>query len=356
MWVVLYRALRLVLLLGWLAATAGLSWLLLVFPTEPLAGAAKDYAVELPAELDAETLSARLAAERVVNRPRAFALYLRLLGAHRKLRRGWVVLNRSLSPELLLARIAEGFGRAEVSVNLPEGYTRFDIARRLAQFGVVPEVRFLSASRDPALLRALEIPAESAEGYLFPATYTFRQESSAEGVVQRMVQVFRRRTEALFADYAAQNQAAEDALDEHQLLTLASIVEREAMAADERPVIAGVFLNRLTHPSFRPRRLQADPTVAYGCLVAGDRVPSCSTFDGRRVTPEMVRDPENPYSTYRLEGLPPGPISNPGMASLEAAVRPAAHDFFYFVATGGGRHSFSSTLAEHNRRIHGTAP
>ncbi|HEX6241935.1 MAG TPA: endolytic transglycosylase MltG, partial [Polyangiales bacterium] len=107
-----------------------------------------------------------------------------------------------------------------------------------------------------------------------------------------------------------------------------------------------------TSPDFRPRRLQADPTVAYGCLVARDRVPSCRDFDGRRVTPAMVRDPANPYSTYRIEGLPPGPICNPGLSALDAALAPAQHEYFYFVTHGGGRHQFTRTLEEHNQRVH----
>jgi UPF0755 protein len=122
--------------------------------------------------------------------------------------------------------------------------------------------------------------------------------------------------------------------------------------AEERPTIAGVFMNRLTSPDFRPHRLQADPTVAYGCLVARDRIPSCAGFDGKRITPAMVRDPDNPYSTYRIEGLPPGPISNPGLSALEAALAPAQHEYFYFVTHGGGRHHFTRTLEEHNQRVH----
>ena len=117
-----------------------------------------------------------------------------------------------------------------------------------------------------------------------------------------------------------------------------------------------MFSNRLFDPDFTPRRLQADPTVAYGCLVAPDTTPSCRDFDGRHVTPAMVRDPDNPYSTYKHEGLPPGPICNPGLSALLAVLSPAQHDYFYFVAKGGGRHAFSHSLHEHNRNIHGPSP
>jgi len=144
-------------------------------------------------------------------------------------------------------------------------------------------------------------------------------------------------------------------LTPQQLVTLASIVEREARVPEERPTIAGVFFNRLFDPSFTPKRLQADPTVAYGCLVAGERVPSCREFDGRRITPAMVRDPDNPYSTYKHDGLPPGPICNPGLPSLSAARHPEQHPYFYFVAKGGGRHAFSASLDEHNQNVHPSA-
>jgi UPF0755 protein len=166
-----------------------------------------------------------------------------------------------------------------------------------------------------------------------------------------MVRVFRERTRGLFDAYALEHDGAPFSLTPHQLLTLASIVEKEARVPDERPVIAGVFMNRLTDETFKPKRLQADPTVAYGCLIAGDRIPTCAEYDGRRVTPAMLRDTENPYSTYRRDGLPPGPICNPGLDSLKAAVTPAPHDYFYFVTKGGGRHAFSHSLDEHNQRI-----
>ena len=112
-------------------------------------------------------------------------------------------------------------------------------------------------------------------------------------------------------------------------------------------------MNRLTSPEFHPKRLQSDPTVAYGCLLDRELIPSCAEFDGRRTTPAMVRDPANRYSTYRNEGLPPGPICNPGLSALDAALRPAQHDFFYFVTSGGGRHAFTHSIDEHNARVHG---
>jgi UPF0755 protein len=118
------------------------------------------------------------------------------------------------------------------------------------------------------------------------------------------------------------------------------------VADDERPIIASVFLNRLRDPAFHPRRLECDPTAAYGCVVAPEKAASCAEFSGKATAP-IEHDPNNPYSTYTHEGLPPGPIANPGARSLEAAMAPATTRYFFFVARGEGRHAFSETYEAH---------
>jgi UPF0755 protein len=135
---------------------------------------------------------------------------------------------------------------------------------------------------------------------------------------------------------------------ELEIVTLASIVEKETGDAGERPLVASVYFNRLDDADFTPRAmLQADPTAAYGCEL--DPRPSCSS--NGRVTPEMLRDPENAYNTYKHPGLPPGPITNPGEAALAAVLKPAKTDYLFFVRAANGRHTFSRTLADHNRAI-----
>lgn len=350
----LYRSLTSLLLVLWLAGTGWLVWLVLWAGNERLSNTSRDVALEIP---DAPAGEARLtrvvqslSKAKIVERPRAFAFYLRLIGAVPTLRTGWVAVNRKFSMREQLTRIARGYGVTPVEVVIPEGFTSFDVATRLSRFGVAERAALLSAMRSPALLAELQIDADSAEGYLFPAQYRFMQDSAADRVVARMVATFRARTAALFSQQSPAVLPLSP-LSVPQLVTLASIVEREARVPDERPVIAGVFFNRLFDPNFQPKRLQADPTVAYGCLVAGDKVPSCREYDGRHITPAMVRDPENPYSTYRRDGLPPGPICNPGLAALEAAVHPERHSYYYFVAKGGGRHAFSESLGEHNANV-----
>jgi peptidoglycan lytic transglycosylase G len=130
------------------------------------------------------------------------------------------------------------------------------------------------------------------------------------------------------------------------VVTLASMVEKEAVADDERAVIASVFLNRLRDPAFHPKHLECDPTASYGCLIAPDLVPTCADFAGKATAP-IEHDPANLYSTYTHEGLPPGPIANPGARSLEAAMAPASTHYFFFVARGEGRHAFSETYEAH---------
>jgi UPF0755 protein len=347
------RLLRASLFLLWLAGTLGLGWLMLVFPVRLPKAPNRDVPIEIAHGTDVEGLAVRLVQEKMITQPHAFVLYMRLLGADQHLRTGAVVINRALPLRDLLPRLALGFGIARIRVPIPEGFTRFDVATRLSRFGICKAEEFEQAGRDPALLRELEIPGESVEGYLFPATYVVLQDSPPASVLREMVRVFHDRTRERLARYERERDGAPASLTLHEIVTLASIVEREARQPDERPTIAGVFMNRLTSPDFRPKRLQADPTVAYGCLVARERVPSCADFDGRRVTPAMVRDPENPYSTYRHEGLPPGPICNPGLSALEAVLHPEPHQFFYFVTRGAGRHAFSRSLDEHNARIRG---
>ncbi len=334
----------------WCVGTACLIWLMLAFPNVPEHHVKKDFVVELPAAPSVEDVAQKLIEAKVSSHPLALQVYLRLMGVEPKLRGGFVVLNRGLSVYDHLARLADGFGTSMVHVLVPEGFNRFDIATRLSRFGIAPREALLEATEDAALLQKLGIQASSLEGYLFPAVYNFVQGTAPEAVLSRMVRVYRERTQALFDAYALAHDGAPFSLTPHELLTLASIVEKEARIPEEREVIAGVFLNRLTDKNFRPKRLQADPTVAYGCLVARDSVPSCAEYKGR-VTPAMVRDPENPYSTYKRDGLPPGPICSPGLKSIQATLNPAQHDYFYFVTKGEGRHAFSNSLEQHNQRV-----
>jgi UPF0755 protein len=263
-----------------------------------------------------------------------------------------------MTPAQVLQRIAYGFGAASLRVVLPEGYSRYDIGERLARFGICGASAFIEATEDAALLAELGVAGPSAEGYLFPDTYSLREGSDPRNVVRRLVERGREQTQQLFAESsAALAELNALGIDAHDVVTLASIVEKEAGVAEERPIIAGVFLNRLKDPKFTPKRLQADPTVIYGCRAQPSLV-SCNAFDPKKpkLTRAMLADGDNRYNTYRLEGLPPGPISNPGRAALRAVLAATRHDYLYFVAKGGGRHAFSATLDAHNAAVQRRMP
>ncbi|MET0593367.1 MAG: endolytic transglycosylase MltG, partial [Polyangiaceae bacterium] len=300
----------------------------------------------------------RLDAAGLVRRPSLFALYLRATGSASEIRPGRHLLNDDLSPRALVRRMQRAQTQEKAKVVIPEGYTRFDIARRLQAARICSARAFLDATVESSLLSDLKIAAGTAEGYLFPATYDLPLDSDPNQVVTRMANEFTKRYERLTRDNAQGTETLRQKLSwgPAEIVTLASIVEKEAAVDEERPIIASVFLNRLTDASFTPKRLQSDPTSAYGCVAMPERISSCRSYTGR-VTPEMNADDTNPYTTYRHEGLPPGPIANPGEKSLQAVLVPAETRHLYFVARGGGHHTFSDTYAQHNeaiRRNHGS--
>jgi UPF0755 protein len=239
------------------------------------------------------------------------------------------------------------------TVTIPEGWNRFQVASRLANQGVVPTPEaFLDATTDASVLEYLDIPAGSVEGYLFPDTYDFYTVSEPDEVVEKMVSNHRNRFRKLAREHPGGlerlGKLGEDPA--HVAVILASIVEKEAARASEQPRIAGVFLNRLLGADFPSRLLQADPTVAYGCIALDPPTGPCSGFDGRLLR-RQLDDPDNPYNTYVHSGLPPGPISNPGLGALEAALDPEETSYLYFVARGDGTHEFSATLEEHKQAV-----
>lgn len=299
------------------------------------------------------SLAARLAEQQLTGSPHLLAAYVNVLNPGLELAPGKHVVRDDLSARELLRRLARASGRATAHVVVPEGFNHLQLADRLQQLGVCDAEDFRRSVNDATAIRALGIPADSAEGYLFPATYELLADSTPSAVVAVLSAEAQKRLERLKIElatgYAARQ--AEQGLSAHDVLTLASIVEKEAARDDEKPLIASVFLNRLSDASFRPlRMLQSDPTASYGCLVLSPPPASCSAG---RPTPAMLRDAGNPYNTYRHAGLPPGPISSPGESAIRAVLVPAKTDYLYFVAQGGGRHRFSRTFAEHRGAIEG---
>lgn len=313
----------------------------------------KPRAFEVVQTHDRQALARALAEAGLIDRPRLFALYLDLFWHRSSIEPGPHLLSPGMSPALLAACLVRA-PRQQVKVIIPEGQNQFQIARRLEESGVALASAFLDASRSAPLLASLDVRARTAEGYLFPATYDLNLDSVPALVLKNFVRQGQRRYQALAARHAAGVQRLRDTLSwgPHEVITLASIVEKESNVPSERGLIAGVFYNRLRDPTFRPlRMLQSDPTAAYGCLLPETVAASCAAYKGT-VTPEMVRDPDNPYNTYKHAGLPPGPISNPGEATIEAVLDPPDTAYLFFVAAKDGRgHVFSRTWAEHQAAV-----
>jgi len=311
------------------------------------------FTLDVPVGMTGSELTAKLGERGAVASPHLFQAYLGLLHPTAELAPGAHLLNDAASPHELVARLTRSSARPAVRVAVPEGFHFAQVADRLERAEVCSSSAFRSAVNDSALLRELGISGVSAEGYLFPATYGLLADSDAHAVVRVFVEEAKRRLQKLLAAHpgSLQKLAAEQGFSERDVLTLASIIEKEAHEADERPVIASVFFNRLKDSEFRPARmLQSDPTASYGCIALAEQLPSCADFHGT-VTPALLRDAQNPYNTYRHPGLPPGPIANPGESSIEAVLAPAQTDYLYFVAKGGGRHAFSRTFSEHREAI-----
>jgi UPF0755 protein len=220
-------------------------------------------------------------------------------------------------------------------VTVPEGWTIYDIAGQVSQQGICRKEDFLTAAHDTALISDLAPRAKSLEGFLFPSTYQFTRRTSCDQIAATMVKRFRAVWETLQVSRFPQ---LPENMTPEAAVTVASLVERETPVPDERPLVAGVFYNRLR----RGVPLQCDPTVQYALLLRGRREGDVKPAD---------LGVDSPYNTYEHAGLPPGPIANPGEASLRAALAPQATDYLYFVANAQGGHFFSKTLQEHNRNV-----
>lgn len=219
-------------------------------------------------------------------------------------------------------------------VTVIEGLTLEETATALADSGLGDRDAFVAAMRDPAAIADLDPEADNLEGYLFPSTYHFAKGTAETEIVDTLVRTFRRN----WRDQVQPKLAPRGPQGVRGVVTLASLVEKEAGVDRERPVVAGVYANRLE----RGIALYADPTVIYALKLLG-------RWDGNIRRPDLQLD--HPYNTYVNPGLPPGPIASPGLASLEAAAAPAEHDYIYFVSKNDGTHVFAETLAEHNANV-----
>jgi UPF0755 protein len=251
-------------------------------------------------------------------------LLARFLEHGRTLQAGEYRFDQAASPVEVFGRIARG-DIFYYDLVVPEGWTMFDIAAAVEKFGLFSGASFLAAARDPSLIHDLDPLAPTLEGYLFPNTYRLNHKTTPESLCRGMTARFREVWRSLKSGASA-----------HDTVTLASLVEKEGKLAQERPLIAAVFENRLRIGM----KLDCDPTTIYAAVLDG-------RYRGTIYRSDLESD--NPYNTYRHTGLPPGPIANPGLASLQAVLYPAASEALYFVLRpdGSGGHEFSKTIAAH---------
>jgi UPF0755 protein len=288
--------------------------------------------VEIPQGAGPAGIARRLTQAGVVRNTTTFRVAVWMTGEGRRLQAGEYRFDHAVSARQVVDKLARG----EVylrPITFPEGWTMRQMADLYAQKGFGTADAFLKAARKTSLISSIDPAAADLEGYLFPDTYALPRSATADQLVSRMVAAFEK---ALTPDI--RQQAASRGLGVRQLVTLASIVEKETGNATERPLVAAVYSNRLEIGM----GLQCDPTVIYALERAG-------RYTGNLTRENLTFD--SPYNTYRYAGLPPGPIANPGRSSLAAAADPAHVPYLYFVSRNDGTHAFATTLEEHNRNV-----
>ena len=284
--------------------------------------------VAIPAGSGLSAAADSLAAHNVVEWPQGFKLYARFRGADRAIKPGVYELREGAGWDAVLDQLTRG-DVVTFAVAVPEGWTLSQIASRVAQATGATADSVIRLATGPEVAERFGVPGPTLEGYLYPATYTFPLGTAPEAVLRAMVTRYR-------AAWTPEMRRMADSLglSEREVVTLASIVEKEAKVWQERPTIAAVYHNRLQ----RGMRLQADPTVQY----------ALGTHQGRLLYAHIDSVADNPYNTYRVTGLPPGPIASPSEGAIRAALEPAEADYLYFVARPNGTHIFTRSLAEHN--------
>lgn len=315
------RTLVTILSIAVLAVAAWLAWVLWVPVTPP-----QPKYVLLHPGWTTRHIARELKANGVIRSEVAF-LAMHLLRGERSLKAGEYKFEGAENALTVRDRLTHGDVYVR-EVTVPEGYNMFDIANSIQEAGLATATDFLSAAeQDLFLIKDIDPEAKSLEGYLFPDTYAFTRTMSSHDMAAAMVRRFRQEAKAIDLK-----------TDVHRIVTMASIVEKETAVPDERAEVASVYYNRLA----KNMALGADPSVIYAALLN-------NRYRGTIYQSDLQFN--SPYNTYKFPGLPPGPIANPGQASLQAAMHPAQTSFLYFVADAQGHHRFATTLEEHNRNV-----
>lgn len=303
-------------------------WRALTDPYKGYSGRAQQ--VEVRKGIRSATIIRHLQREGIVRDAYIPLIYLKLVRRGESLKAGIYEFNKPMTAVDVLEKLIRGDVILK-SVTIREGLDRFAIGRLFAADGFGRALEWDQLTADPESIRDIAPEAPSLEGYLFPDTYKFNPGTPARAIAQAMTQNFRKH-------FTPEIGFITTGLSVHQTVILASMVETEAKLPGERALVASVYLNRLK----RGMLLGCDPTVIYALKLA-------RRWDGNIHKADLAID--SPYNTYRVRGLPPGPIASPGLASLRAAAAPASSDFLYFVARHDGSHAFATTMEEHNRNV-----
>lgn len=304
-------------------------WYAVHFAKTPCDLSAKDKIFFIKPGQDLVTISAKLLDEKLICNRHLFMLMTRFKKDARSIQAGEYMLSASMTPEKILEIFVQGKVRLHKIV-IPEGLNINETAMLVEKAGFGSKEHFSMLARDKNFVKSMGIKGDSFEGYLFPETYLFPRDISQKDIIIKMVKQFNR----VFTP-AWRKRARDMGFSVHQIVTLASMIEKETGQARERPLISSVFHNRLK----KNMRLQSDPTVIYGL----------SNFNGDITKKDL--NTKTPYNTYQIKGLPPGPIANPGRLSLRAALFPAHTDYLFFVSKNDSTHKFSKNIREHNRAV-----
>ena len=325
------------------------------YPDRKMQGDGRDVQVIIPKGASFPEIARILDSKGVIDQPSWFRVYGMREGVTNKVRSGTYTLRDNMSPKEVLKILLEGVKEKTETITIPEGLNMLEVFERFEAAGIANKQGLEALARDTRFLRNNGISGTTVEGYLFPETYRFTVPTSPKKVLKILIGQFQKVWSRIRRenDRALQRVKKKLSWSDYDILIMASIVEKEAVLKSEQSRIAQVFMNRLLSPTFKPHRLDTDPTIRYGCLVPKVKSPACQKWDSKgRLRRAQLTDSENPYNTYRHEGLPPGPICSPGEAALRATVHPDGSKYFFFVATEkNGAHAFSRTRAEHERKV-----
>ena len=304
----------------------------------PLSHVANQKIINIPKGSDLKTVSSILKKEGIIKNTFAFNLLAKYKSAERDLKAGEYQLSLDMPPLQILNLILE-WKVYQYPVTIPEGYNIFEIASLLNKKELADRKKFLLSAFNSNFTKSLGIDANNLEGYIFPDTYYLSKGMDEKVILKKMVDTFKKAVSEEIS-----NNYQKTGLIQHQIITLASLIEKETSNEKEKSIISAVFHNRLK----KKIRLQCDPTVIYSLLLEGLKKNEI-IYDGNIRKEDLSID--SPYNTYRYGGLPPGPIANPGKSSIHAAMHPSASKYIYFVSKNDGNHHFSATIEEHSRAV-----